>query len=62
MAHIFLNLYPMLEYLNFNFGFYDWLLVFMVTALGVFSAYKSAGFDFGSGCGSDHKACRLAVF
>lgn len=39
MAHIFLNLYPMLEYLNFNFGFYDWLLVFMVTALGVFSAY-----------------------
>ena len=29
----------MLENLNFHFAFYDWLLVFMVTALGVFSAY-----------------------
>ena len=29
----------MLESLNFHFEFYDWLLVFMVTALGVFSAY-----------------------
>ena len=29
----------MLESLNFHFAFYDWLLVFMVTALGVFSAY-----------------------
>lgn len=29
----------MLENLNFHFEFYDWLLVFMVTALGVFSAY-----------------------
>lgn len=29
----------MLENLNFNFSFYDWLLVFMVTALGTLSAY-----------------------
>ena len=29
----------MLEELNFHFGFYDWLLVFMVTALGTLSAY-----------------------
>ena len=29
----------MLESLNLHFAFYDWLLVFMVTALGVFSAY-----------------------
>ena len=29
----------MLEELNFHFGFYDWLLVFMVTALGTISAY-----------------------
>jgi len=29
----------MLDSLNFSFSFYDWLLVAMVTALGVFSAY-----------------------
>ena len=29
----------MLEDLNFHFGIYDWLLVFMVTALGTLSAY-----------------------
>ena len=29
----------MFEALNFNFSFYDWLLVFMVTALGTVSAY-----------------------
>ena len=29
----------MLEHLNFNFSFYDWLLIFMVTALGTLSAY-----------------------
>lgn len=29
----------MFENLNFNFSFYDWLLVFMVTALGTLSAY-----------------------
>lgn len=29
----------MFESLNFDFSFYDWLLIFMVTALGVFSAY-----------------------
>lgn len=29
----------MVEALNFNFSFYDWLLVFMVTALGTLSAY-----------------------
>lgn len=29
----------MLESLNFHFSFYDWLLVFMVTALGTVSAY-----------------------
>ena len=29
----------MLESLNFHFSFYDWLLVFMVTALGTLSAY-----------------------
>lgn len=29
----------MFESLNFNFSFYDWLLVFMVTALGTLSAY-----------------------
>ena len=28
-----------MESLNFNFSFYDWLLVFMVTALGTLSAY-----------------------
>jgi len=38
-ALIFLFFYLMLEGLNFHFAFYDWLLVFMVTALGVFSAY-----------------------
>ena len=35
----FLFFYSMLEELNFHFGFYDWLLVFMVTALGTLSAY-----------------------
>ena len=29
----------MLESLNFHFSFYDWLLIFMVTALGTLSAY-----------------------
>ncbi len=29
----------MLNALNLSFSFYDWLLIFMVTALGVFSAY-----------------------
>jgi len=29
----------MFESLNFHFSFYDWLLVFMVTALGTLSAY-----------------------
>jgi hypothetical protein len=29
----------MLSALNFHFSFYDWLLVFMVTALGTLSAY-----------------------
>ena len=35
----FLFFYSMLEDLNFHFGFYDWLLVIMVTALGTISAY-----------------------
>ena len=29
----------MFEALNFHFSLYDWLLVFMVTALGTLSAY-----------------------
>lgn len=36
---VFLHLHPMFEMLNFHFAFYDWLLVFMVTALGTLSAY-----------------------
>lgn len=38
-ALTFLFFYSMLEELNFHFGFYDWLLVIMVTALGTLSAY-----------------------
>ena len=29
----------MLDVLNLHFSFYDWLLIFMVTALGTLSAY-----------------------
>lgn len=36
---LFYFLRSMLESLNFHFSLYDWLLIFMVTALGTLSAY-----------------------
>ncbi len=39
ISHYFLSLGTMFEALNFHFSAYDWLLVFMVTALGTLSAY-----------------------
>ena len=39
ISHYFLSLGTMFEALNFHFSAYDWLLVFMFTALGTLSAY-----------------------